>query len=232
MKKEKVFGYVRVSSTSQLEQDGLGRQEQVIREYAKSNNMEIAQIYTEDFTGTEFARPVLTELMVNLEKNGHGIKTVLIEKLDRLARKLMVQEAIIANFQIHGFNLISAIEGADLLDEDDFTRVAFRQMMGVFAEYNKANLVRRLKASRDRKRARGEKADGRYGYKDTAEGKELIQIIYNLRHPEEGKRPTYREIADLLNQAGIRTMDGKLWDISRVYLTATQKKYQRKKIAK
>lgn len=229
MRKEKVFSYLRVSSTSQVDKDGLGRQEQVIRQYAKSNNMEIVQIFTEDFTGTEFDRPVLTELMVSLEKNGHGVKTVLIEKLDRLARKLMIQEAIIADFQIRGFNLISVVEGADLLDEEDFTRVAFRQMMGVFAQYNKANLVRRLRLSRERKRKAGLKADGRYGYADTTEGQEIIQKIRNLRHPEEGRRLTYKAIAEYLNDAGIRTLDGKLWDTSRVYLTLTQKKYSRKK---
>ena len=40
----------------------------------------------------------------------NGVRVVLIEKLDRLARDLMVQEATIADLQKHGFTLISVAE--------------------------------------------------------------------------------------------------------------------------
>jgi DNA invertase Pin-like site-specific DNA recombinase len=231
MRKNKAFGYLRVSDRSQVNGDGFTRQEKEIMDYALSNNVDIVKVFREDCTGTEYDRPALAELIVSLEENGHGVKTVIVEKLDRLARDYFVQEAIIRDLQKHGFNLISALEGADLLNGDP-SRKLVRQMFGVIAEYEKSMLVAKLRASRDRKRARGEKADGRYGYKDTDEGRKIIQLIYDLRHPTEGRRMTYKQIADYLNQSGIRTLDGKQWELSRVYLTLTKKKYPRKKKSK
>ncbi len=231
MRKKKVFGYLRVSDKSQVNGDGFIRQEKAIREYALSNNMNVVQVFREDYSGTEYARPVLAQMMVSLEQNNHGVKTVVVEKLDRVARDYFVQEFIIRDLQKHGFSLISALEGSDLLN-DDPSRKLVRQMFGVISEYEKSMLVAKLRASRERKRARGEKADGRYGYKDTDEGRKIIQLIYDLRHPSEGRRMTYKEIAEYLNDQGIRTLVGKQWDLSRVYLTLTQKKYKRRKRSK
>lgn len=125
------YGYVRVSGQGQVEGDGLVRQEQAIREYAEKHCIEVLKVYREEgVSGTLEVRPALAEMMVSLEQNGHGIKTVIIEKVDRLARDLMVQEAIIRDFRKNGFDLISACEGADLLSNDP-TRVMFRQFIGV-----------------------------------------------------------------------------------------------------
>jgi DNA invertase Pin-like site-specific DNA recombinase len=48
-------------------------------------------------------------MMLSLEQNGHGLDTLIIEKLDRLSRDLVVQESIIRDFKSHGFNLVSAL---------------------------------------------------------------------------------------------------------------------------
>ena len=47
----------------------------------------------------------------------NGTKLVLVEKLDRLARDLMVQETIIGDLRKNGFDLISVME-PDLLQDD------------------------------------------------------------------------------------------------------------------
>ena len=49
----------------------------------------------------------------------------------------------------------------DLTDSDDEFRVAMRQIMGVFSQLEKTGLVKKLKAARDRKRAKGLKVEGR-----------------------------------------------------------------------
>jgi DNA invertase Pin-like site-specific DNA recombinase len=51
------------------------------------------------------SRPALQELMAAL--HGDGTKLVLVEKLDRLARDLMIEESIVADLQRDGFELIS-----------------------------------------------------------------------------------------------------------------------------
>jgi DNA invertase Pin-like site-specific DNA recombinase len=212
---EKCFAYLRVSDTSQVKGDGFVRQEKAITQYARAHNLKVVRWFREDFTGTEAERPQLTQLMISLELNGHGIKTVIIEKLDRLARDLMIQESIIGTFQKKGFDLISAIEGPELLAGDP-TRKFIRQVLGAVAELDKSLLVAKLRAARERKKAKGGKGDGRSSYwdKDNSEGRALIKRIQLLRRkPKLGHRRTLQQIADILNAEGTLTMDKKQWSL-------------------
>ena len=211
----KVFAYLRVSDNSNTEGDGFPRQEEVVRDYAKGHNLEIIQIYKERWTGTSEHRPILAEMMFSMEKNGHGIKTVIVEKLDRLARDYFVQEAIIRDFKKQGFDLISAKEGADLLDGDP-SRKLIRQMFGIIAEYDKSMIVAKMRAAKDRIRAKTGKCEGRKGYLD--KGQEVLDHIKELRQRDEhGKRKTLQQVADILNSEGIKTMTGLPWNIPRVH---------------
>lgn len=222
---EKVFAYMRVSSPGQArdDRDGFKRQIEAIRNYTKANKMEIVKIYHEDISGTEEYRPVLADLMVSLEKNGHGVKTVIIEKLDRLARDLMVQEAIIRDLRKKGFNLVSSTEGPDLCG-DDPTRKFFRQIMGAVAEYEKTMLVLKLRAARQRVRIAKGKCEGQKGYYETVEGQETLLRINELRRkPRNGKRLTWAQVAEQLNKEGRPTMEGGQWSLHRVYQTANVK---------
>ena len=211
-----IFAYLRVSDSSQIEGDGFTRQETACRNYARIHGMEVSTIYREDISGTELNRPVLASLMVSLEQNGHNVKTVIIERLDRLARALMIQETIVRDFQSKGFELISVEEGPDLCDNSP-TRKFIRQVLGAAAEFDKSMLVAKLKASRDRMRAKTGHCEGRHGYNYTDEGKALIRHIKALhRRPKYGKQKTYQEIAEQLNQSGIKTLDGKSFSLFRV----------------
>lgn len=217
---EKCFAYLRVSDPSQVKKDGFIRQEKAVQDYAKANKLQIVTIFKEEgISGTKENRPALAKLMVSLEQNGHNIKTVLIEKLDRLARDLMVQEAIIRDFHKQGFNIISTMEGQDLCGNDP-TRKFIRQVMGAVAEYDKTMLVEKLRAARERKKARGGKGDGRKGYQETEAGRDIICKIHALRRtPKYGKRRTLQQVADKLNKEGIKTLDGKQWSLFRVQQT-------------
>lgn len=201
----KAFGYLRVSGRGQVEGDGLIRQEKAIRDYAVANGIRIEKIYREEgVSGTREVRPALAEMMVSLEANGHGIKTVVIERVDRLARDLMVQEAIIGDLQSKGFNLVSVHEGADLLSGDP-TRTLVRQVLGAIAEYDKAMVVLKLRAARDRARVARGKCEGRKGYTDVAP--EVVQTIKNMRRKRKGiRRMTCGAIAEELNKQGLVTL--------------------------
>jgi DNA invertase Pin-like site-specific DNA recombinase len=219
---ENVFAYLRVSDPSQVKdkegrpRDGFIRQEKACREAAAAHGMQIVEIFREAVTGTESERPVLAELLVSLELNHHGVRTVIIEKLDRLARDLMIQESIIGNFAKKGFNLVSAVEGADLLGNDP-TRKFIRQVLGAVAELDKTLLVAKLRASRDRKRASTGRCEGRMGYRDTEEGRAVIMRIRELMAvPKHYRRPTLQQVADTLNAEGFLTMKGKPWTLHRV----------------
>lgn len=227
----KVFAYLRVSDPSQVKGGGFDRQEKTIKKYSRENNLQIAEIFKEEgVSGTLENRPALARLLVSLEKNHHGIKTVIIEKLDRLARDLMVQEAIIKDFQTKGFTLISALEGPDLL-KDDPTRKLMRQMFGGIAEYEKTMLVQKLQAARLRVKLRDGKCEGRKGYSDSEEGQVILHRIRSLRRKRKNmKQRTWQQIADILNDEGILTLDGKRWYLQRVQQTLNSNKSNTTKI--
>ena len=218
---EKVFAYLRVSDPSQIKGDGFTRQEKAIRDYAKINKLSIHTVFKEEgVSGTLEHRPALAEMLVSLEQNGHGVKTIVIEKLDRLARDYMIQEFIIRDFQKQGFNIISTMEGKDLCG-DDPTRKLIRTIMGAFAEYDKTMIVAKLRASRERIKLKTGKCEGRKGYNETEQGRAILERINDLRKsPENGKRLTWQQIADQLNMEGVLTMDGKIWSLFRVQQTA------------
>lgn len=221
----KAFAYLRVSDISQVKGDGFTRQLKAISDYALANQIEIVTIFKENgVSGTKEYRPVLAELMVSLEQNGHGVKTIIIEKLDRLARDLWIQEAIIRDFNKNGFVLISTTEGADLGSSDP-TRKLLRIFMGGIAEYEKTMLVAKLKASRDRKKLQTGKCEGKKGYSETEQGQLILSKIKQLRKkPRNGRRLTWKQIADQLNTEGIRTIEGNTWSLFRVQQTAQPRK--------
>ena len=149
-KMRRAFGYVRVSSAGQgaEDRDGIPRQKAAIRKHATANNIRIVQWFADTVSGKKELenRPALQEMMTAL--HGNGTKLVLIEKLDRLARDLMIQESIIADFRRNGFELVSVAE-PDMCS-DDPTRKLLRQMLGAFAEYECTMISLKLKGARMR----------------------------------------------------------------------------------
>ena len=103
--------------------------------------------------------------------------------------------------------------GDDLTETSDPFKIAMRQIAGVFAQLEKARLVSKLKAARDRKRATGVKVEGRKSYAemDAAEhGGAMIALARKLRRksPKAGRR-SLREISVELVNAGFISRTGK-----------------------
>lgn len=203
----KAFAYLRVSGRGQVDGDGFPRQSAAIRTYAAAHDIRIVQTFREEgISGaTELEhRPALMALMEALASN--GTKLVLIERLDRLARDLMVQETIIADLRKQGYDLISVSE-PDLLQTDP-SRVLMRQIFGAIAQYDKAMLVIKLRGSRQRKKSRtGQQCEGRKPYGHLAGERDVIERMKALRATGLG----YDRIADQLNEAGIKPRSGAKW---------------------
>ena len=114
MAKNQAVSYIRVSGKGQADGDGPERQLTAIGRFAKANGFTLVD---EPFTdlgvsGTrELAdRPGLAALLDRLESN--GVRTVIVERADRLARDLMVQEVIVAQFARLGARILTA-DGVD-----------------------------------------------------------------------------------------------------------------------
>lgn len=202
----KAHAYLRVSGKGQVEGDGFTRQLKAIREYAAAHSVRIVNVYREmGVSGTKESadRPAWSDLMTALHSN--GVQVVIIERLDRLARDLMVQETIIADLRKHGFELVSVAE-PDLMANDP-TRILVRQMMGAVAQYEKSQIVLKLRGARMRKRAKEGRCEGRkpYGFYDGEPA--VLERLKALRAEGLG----FDRIAARMNEAQIPTRTGKPW---------------------
>lgn len=204
--------YLRVSGKGQADGDGPARQRLAISRFAQASKLTLVEEFSDlGVSGTKELgdRPGLARLIDRLESN--GVRTVIVERADRLARDLMVQEVILGQFVKIGARILTA-DGVDLTSSDDPTRRLIRQVLGAVAEFEKNVLVLKLRAARERKRARGERVEGvkPYGYHPTE--KALIDRMRQLRRkPAKGRRLSMAAIAGRLNAEGHRNRAGREW---------------------
>ena len=88
MARAKAISYLRVSGKGQVEGDGFERQRQSIARFAKAAKYEIVEEFRDEgVSGTKEldARPGLAALLDRIESN--GVKVVIVERADRLARR-------------------------------------------------------------------------------------------------------------------------------------------------
>jgi len=201
----KAFAYLRVSSIGQVDGDGWTRQQEACEQYAAAHGLEIKEVFRESMTGKSDMedRPALAALLAALEEN--GVKTVLIEKLDRVARDLLIQETIIGDMQRRGYTVISTME-PDLCSKDP-SRVLVRQIFGAIAQYDRAMIVAKTLAARKRIRDRGERCEGRKPFGTRPGEPEMLAKMKALR--DAGA--TFEQIAESLNRSGSLTRYGKPW---------------------
>lgn len=202
----KCFVYLRVSGHAQIDGDGFDRQLLACEQYAASHDLEIAEVFREKgISGTTELedRPALSELFAALEEN--GVKTVLIEKVDRLARDLMVQESIILDMQKNGYTVISTAE-PDLFSNDP-SRVLIRHIFGALAQYERAMIVLKLRGARQRKKAKEGHCEGQKPFGVKLGEADILHMIFTLRAGGE----SCDRIADALNDNGLAARKGGKW---------------------
>jgi DNA invertase Pin-like site-specific DNA recombinase len=202
----KAFAYLRVSGKGQVEGDGFTRQLEAIKKYAAHGDIKIVKVYREEgVSGTMDweSRPAFSEMMTSLLAN--GTRKVLVERLDRIARDLMVQESIIADFKRKGLSIVSVAE-PDLCS-DDPSRVLMRQLLGAFFQYEKSMIVLKLRGARVRKKAATGHCEGRKPYGARPGESEVIERIQSLR----ASGMAMDTIAETLNAEGVSPRSGSAW---------------------
>ena len=131
-----IFGYCRVSTRGQLENNSLDQQEQEI--LSKYNN---AQIYKEQFTGSTTDRPILNKLLNELKKND----VLVVTKLDRLARNTVegiqiVQSLFDKEVSVHVLNV-------GLLENTTMGKFFLTTLLAV-AEMERNTIIERTQAGK------------------------------------------------------------------------------------
>lgn len=212
---EKAFLYLRVSGLGQVDGYGFDRQEKACRAFCRQNKLEVAGVYREEgISGTkdEEDRPAFQAMLADILAN--GCRTVVVESLDRLARELRIQEALLVFLAAKGITLFSARTGENITEavQADPLRKALIQIQGVFAELEKSQLVRRLAKGRAAKRRQTGKCEGRKAFGETSDQEaKVVRRIRRMRSkgPKGAPGLTLQAIADKLNGEGISTRLGK-----------------------
>ncbi len=208
------LAYLRVSGCGQVNGDGFPRQREAVRGYAKARGIEIIDEFRDEgVSGSKDLddREGLSDLFARIRSN--GVRLIVIERTDRLARDLMVGEVLLAEFRKLGVTVIAADSGTDLTaGDDDPTRVLIRQVLGAVAQFEKSVIVAKLRAARVRQRRATGRCEGRKPYGTRPGEADVLALMRRLRRkPRGGERLSYDAIAARLNAEGVPTRSGKTW---------------------
>jgi DNA invertase Pin-like site-specific DNA recombinase len=215
----RLVAYLRVSTTAQaVDGYGLDVQRAEVTKWAKANGHRIVRWCSDEgVSGTTEAvdRPGLSCALSAIEDGDAA--GVVVARLDRLARSLTIQEAVLAHLWHRGASAFTADAGEIVQDDpDDPMRRAMRQMVGVFSELERNMVVLRMRRGRAAKATAGGWAYGAppMGY-EAREGvlvadeseRETVDLIVSLK----GEGKSLREIAVLLEDQGRPTKRGGRW---------------------
>ena len=208
-----VCGYYRTSSNSNVgtDKDSLKRQQNSVMTYTKSNGMKVVkEFYDKGVSGSTdvFTRGSFLEMMNYCKDN--SIDTIVVEGADRIARDLITMETAFMYLTSKlGYNLIS-VANPETFIEDTPTQTMIRQILGVISQFEKSQIVEKMKVARERKsklnKSRGYvsrngtgKVEGRKFL--TEKHPELFELVVSYRKQidRKTKKPlSYMKISQLL----------------------------------
>lgn len=204
---KKAVSYYRTSSAANVgvDKDSLARQERAVNDYAARNELEIVgEYYDAAVSGADplDARDGFKRLLQHIASN--GVRTVLVETANRFARDLIVQETGWKKLQALGIELV-AVDSPNAFVDDTPTATLIRQILGAVAEFDKAMVVAKLSAARDRKRAATGKCEGNKGWHEI--NPEMARLARDLRNAGM----SFGQISSELATRGHRAKSGKLF---------------------
>lgn len=206
------IAYLRVSGKSQVEGDGFPRQQQAIESAATRLGYTITHTFRDEGVSgaTEWEqREAFMGAITHLLETT-GTKTIFVENLTRLARSVRAQENLMAYIASKDIDLISADTGENITQaiKEDPVKEAMIQMMAIFSQLEKKNLVRKLRVARERKKAAGEITEGRKPFGHHPGEAHTLDHMIRLRRQSR----SLQSIADELNESTIhRSRTGRPW---------------------
>lgn len=212
-----LVGYIRVSTLSQADDgQGLNIQELAIRQWVKANGHRLVVVNRDEgVSGKIEERDGLEEALASITFN--GVEGLIVASLDRLARSLTVQEAVLQTVWGAGGRVFSSETGEVLADDpDDPMRTFVRQVIGALSQLEAGMISRRLRRGREHKALNGGYAYGAPRYGRRAEGGALVtdekerEVEVRIRQPR-ARGESFRRIASTLNGEGVPSKRGGLW---------------------
>lgn len=185
--KKKAVGYCRISTLMQVDNTSLKDQEDKIRMYCKLHDIEVDKIFIDKaVSGKSTDRPEYYEMMNYIKENDTDM--IVVYKNDRIHRSLYNLLAMIYELQEYSVALVSITE---MFDTSTPQGMLFLQMLGSFAEFERAIIHERTRNGRiarlkERKFVGGKPA---LGYKVNENGEfeineeeaKVVKDIFKLR---------------------------------------------------
>jgi DNA invertase Pin-like site-specific DNA recombinase len=212
----KHVAYFRVSTSKQGKSGlGLEAQRKAVMDYLNGGAWQLTGEFVEIESGKVDARPQLEQALSMCELTG---ATLVVAKLDRLSRNV----AFLATLQDSGARFVAA----DMPEANELTI----HIMAAVAQAERKAISKRTKEALAAAKARGTKLGGNRGnLADLRKGPAVSAVIRArasrdratkvMRHIEAAKADgahSLRQIAAALNDRGITTPRGKLWQAAQV----------------
>lgn len=199
------IAYLRTSSATNVgeDKDSAKRQRAAIEGFAKRAGYRIVDEYSDEgVSGADLieGRPGFAAMLARVA--GNGVRVIIVENASRFARDLTTQELGFRYLQSLGVKLIAA-DSPDTFVDDGPTATMVRQILGAVSQFEKAGLVAKLKAARDRRKAETGKCGGRKTYAE----RDAAAVNLAKRLSKDGK--TLRAIAAELAASGHLAASGK-----------------------
>lgn len=228
-KVKKWVGDVRISSDSQMENTSIGEQVRQIEAFCVSQGWQLAAIFKDEgVSGSTKERDGYQDMLYYIQQPEHEVGGIVVTKSDRIHRQLNhLLDLIEEELEPHGMAFISVTERMDTSTPQG---KIFLQMLGGFAEFERATINERTKGGRIATARKNQYAGGGvpYGYRllngqiilDEQQARTVKHIFQEY---VEGTNP-YR-IAKLLNKAGVQTKTGKAWTVVQVQNVLSNETY-------
>ncbi len=220
--------YARFSSNNQRD-ESIDAQERVIKEFARSNNVEIIREYVDRAkSATTDDRPNFQQMIADSAKK--DFELVLVHKLDRFARNRNDSIMNRMRLQRNGVALLSVTEP---LDDKSPEAIILQAVLEAMAEYYSKNLAREVRKGLKENALKCQHTGGRppLGYDVDKETRQLIinpveaeavRIIYKMTINGHG----YHDILTCLNDSGYKTKAGRAFGKNSLFEILRNPKYK------
>lgn len=224
--------YVRVSTEEQAREGfSIRAQEEKLRAYSLLKDWHIYGVYADEgISGKDIeGRPEIKRLISDITSG--KVNNVLVYKIDRLTRstKNLIDLVDLFNQNHCSFNSLN-----ESIDTATATGRMFIKIVGIFAEFERENIVERVKLGFERKVKEGYSlctVTSSYGYSRTKGEKiqtiefEQAGIVKRVFEMYLHDDYSLNKISQILNAEKIPTKKGKLWNVKTIKLLLQNPNY-------
>ena len=203
--------YVRVSTEEQAQEGfSIRAQEQKLKDYVRIKDWSIYKIYADEgISGKDITgRPAVKEMITDI-KAGH-VKNVLVFKIDRLTRSTADLIYLVDLFNANDCEFNSLMES---IDTQTASGRMFIKIIGIFAEFERENIIERTRVGVERKVKEGYSlctSSASFGY-DRVKGQkiqtvnpaeaEVVRDIFDRQRADPHRHCTAAESARDIHEA-------------------------------